>query len=274
MSNQYKIGSISKLLGIPIQTLHYYEKCGFVAPFKDADSNYRYYNAWDVNNLLDTKYLRSFEYSNAEIGECLTTDNVAAIQQKFATKAAELTGKISHYQQLLAELQEEQLRLNSIPAHLGQLTQATSPALYFDSYRLKNRYQSNDHDDEFPHIENWLAHMPVAKATFTVPAESLNDQVSTQMEYLWGFSIEQAKAQAVHLRLENSEQIGPMPSVYSIFAANGPRTFQRSFLQQVFIPFKQAGYQLAANPIGRLIVRSHEAEQFTRYFEVWLPITK
>ena len=67
MEEKYKIGTISKLLGIPIQTLHYFEECGFVTPSKDSKSNYRYYDAWDVNFLLDSRYLRSFEFSNAEI---------------------------------------------------------------------------------------------------------------------------------------------------------------------------------------------------------------
>lgn len=272
MRKQYKIGSISKLLGIPIQTLHYYEKCGFVAPFKDADSNYRYYNAWDVNNLLDTKYLRSFEYTNAEIGEFLSSDSVATIEQKFAVKEAELLQKVAHYEQLVVELREEQHRLTAIHNQLGQLTQTQSPALWFDSYRVQNQYQTNECHDSLPHIDDWIAHMPVAKATFTIPAESLSEQSPTKIDYIWGFSIEQTKANAQGIRMGNSEMIAARPAIYSIFQAKGPHTFQSAFHQQVLLPFKNAGYQLAGDPVGRLIVRSHENNQFTRYFEVWLPI--
>jgi len=37
-------------------------------------------------------------------------------------------------------------------------------------------------------------------------------------------------------------------------------------------PCWNAGYEISGDLIGRLVIRSHENGQLTRYFELWIPV--
>ena len=46
---KYKAKEVSRITGIPVDTLRYFEKIGVISPKIDDSNNYRYYSAWDIN---------------------------------------------------------------------------------------------------------------------------------------------------------------------------------------------------------------------------------
>lgn len=272
MAKKYKIGKISELLGIPIQTLHYYEKCGFVTPIKDRSSNYRYFDTWDVNFLLDGKHLRALKYSNSEIGEMLTHDSVDEIQLKYATQQNKLIDLIYHYQNVLDTIHEEQKKLANFSAHLGVQTHTKSPQIHFSAYRVNDEFQASACETDFPCISEWIEHMPFITATFKIPVESIDKSDPKQLIYWWGFSVDTKKAKNLNIPIQNTEYIPSQNCLYTVFKANGRHTFAQSLYEQVLRPCWDAGYEICGDPIGRLVVRSHENAELTRYFEIWIPV--
>ena len=57
---RYKIGDVSRILGISTDLLRYYEKKGVVQPQKDKNNDYRYYDTWDINFLIDCLWFKRF----------------------------------------------------------------------------------------------------------------------------------------------------------------------------------------------------------------------
>ena len=49
---KYRTKEVSRITGIPVDTLRYYEKIGVISPKIDEKNHYRYYNAWDINFLF------------------------------------------------------------------------------------------------------------------------------------------------------------------------------------------------------------------------------
>lgn len=275
MKEKYKIGIISKILGIPTQTLHYYEKCGFLNPIKDSDSNYRYYDPWDINFLLDSKYLRSFEFSNSQIGEIINNDNLAQVKEQYSNQEELLWKQLFHYQRLLKDIKDEQQRIESISQHLGVFTECISPARFFSPYRYKDTYKKSDSTTELPQIKEWLSHFPSMKATFKIASSGNEYSPFHEIGYWWGFS---ASSDILH-EFESdvkakTEYLPSCKCVYSIFKAYGKDTFMDSLTKQVLNPIRKQGYSIVGAPYGCLIVRVHEEEQFTRYFEIWVPVTQ
>ena len=64
---QYKIGDVARILGISTDLLRYYEKKGVVAPTKDKQNDYRYYDVWDINFLIDCLWYKSFGFGIPQI---------------------------------------------------------------------------------------------------------------------------------------------------------------------------------------------------------------
>ncbi|MDR1573273.1 MAG: MerR family transcriptional regulator, partial [Clostridiales Family XIII bacterium] len=75
---KYKIGAVTKLLNLSEDTLRYYESRGVVAPQKDEESGYRYYDAWDLNFLLDGIWYRSFDFPLKDVVKMINEDDGAA----------------------------------------------------------------------------------------------------------------------------------------------------------------------------------------------------
>jgi len=274
VKEKYKIGDISKLLGIPIQTLHYYEKCGFVTPSKDEQNHYRYYDAWDVNFLLDSKYLRSLRFSNAEIEQMINKDSMEEIHSRFDTQEKKLLDIIYHYQAVLDELYSENRRLSSFQNHIEKFQEMKSPQLLFNRYRFNNTYNiATDQNGEMPRISSWLEHLPFVKATFIISHEGIKEKKQEELAYWWGFSVSPGRAKELQIPTEAPVQYVPSrKSVYTVFSAHEANTFIPSLYAKVLKPIWEMGYEISDFPIGRLLVRSHEEKQYTRYFEIWVPV--
>ncbi|WP_423055546.1 MerR family transcriptional regulator [Acetobacterium carbinolicum] len=57
-----KVADMEKLLDVSTDTIHSYEKHGLILPKKDKNSNYRYFDIWDINFLLDSKPYKTAEF--------------------------------------------------------------------------------------------------------------------------------------------------------------------------------------------------------------------
>lgn len=273
MNDKYKIGTISKILGIPSQTLHYYEKCGFVTPQKDANSGYRYYDAWDINFLLDSKYWQSYEFSNANVEQMINSDTINDVKEKLSFQKNLLIDKLISIQNLIEQLNEEECRLNKLPASLNQYTLTQSPILYYDSYRKRNSYQSSDTSKDLPDMKHWIKAFPFAQPTFIIKRDSIDSLNPDFISYWWGFSIPPQKAREQKLDFcEDAAFLSSKKCIYTIFEAADKHTFSKALIEQVFQPVKEQGYEISSDPIGRLIIRTHENENYKRFFEIWIPV--
>ena len=79
---KYKIGEVSKILNIPVETIRFYETKNLIHPEKDENSNYRYYDIWDMNRLLDYKKYRELEFSLNESLEIIQSANLEGFTDK------------------------------------------------------------------------------------------------------------------------------------------------------------------------------------------------
>ena len=74
----YKIGEFSKLVGISVKTLRYYDECCVLKPSKiDTFTGYRYYSDNDIMDCEFIKMLKSLDFTLDEIvryKDCLDED--------------------------------------------------------------------------------------------------------------------------------------------------------------------------------------------------------
>lgn len=70
MKDYYKINEISKLYGIGVDSLRYYEKLGILKPRRDTNG-YRLYDLKDMYKLTVIRDLRKLDFSMAQIKEFL-----------------------------------------------------------------------------------------------------------------------------------------------------------------------------------------------------------
>ena len=130
MSFQYKIGEISTLLGIPAETLRFYEKRGLLHPEKSPHNGYRSYSLNDLYRLMDIIFYRRLDLGLEDIRRLLTTADLAAITQLLAQQQEALEQKIAHETLTLKKLETVRRSWQQIPDLLGRFVRSDFPAAY------------------------------------------------------------------------------------------------------------------------------------------------
>jgi DNA-binding transcriptional MerR regulator len=277
MKEHYKIGDVSKMLGIPMQTLRYYEEQGIVHPKKDENSGYRYYNAWDVNFLMDSVYLRSLDFPLSQIEQILNTDDLEDICGKFMRQESILLKKIENYKTMLRVLSGHRQKLQIFQKDLGSFRIANRSGVLFWRFRLKDVFQSSEGEQNLDKMQQyfaqWLSIMPEIVPTFIVPYSTLGQVEKKDISYWWGWSmpVEEALQHGIDPEAPN-EYLHPCRCLYTVFEAGGEGTFSETFYEQVYQPVIQKGYEICGNPMGRLLIKTHDDTGIHRYFETWIPV--
>lgn len=278
MSEKYKIGDISKLTKIPVQTLRFYEEKQIISPAKDKSSGYRYYDAWVLNDLFDAMVLRESDFSLQQIVDILNTNDLEDMSRVFMDQEAQLLKKIELYRIKLNAVSAHRLRIQNFNHHLNKFTKCMNPDLIFYRYRKNNRFLTKD---EFPDLEKlakeispWIDAFPSTIATFYIPSYELNSENGSDFFYWWGWSIPAADSGRYNLKPQSPNEYIPSTNcVYTVFCAGEEGTFAPSFYEQVYSKILEAGYLVNSNVFGRLIIKTHEANSYKRYFEVWIPVS-
>lgn len=95
MDKLFTVGETSKMLNIPVSTLHYYDKVGLVPPtFRSQETGYRYYTLDQIGLLDHIKYLQKFGFSLAEISSIIKDGNVDMLIPKLREKISEYKSQI------------------------------------------------------------------------------------------------------------------------------------------------------------------------------------
>ncbi len=277
MSDRYTIGDIAKLFDIPMQNIRFYEEKGIITPEKNKSNGYRSYSAWTLNDLLDTKRFRGMDFSLEQIGKILKTNNLNEICDTYITQEQKILKEIQRYQIILEILSKERIKIQTVKQFVGTFKICKSPALVFHRFRKKNKLQdmsgNTDLKNLHSELSDWLQLSPEPTIAFYVPFQSLCGTPINKIEYWYGYSIECEKALQYGIKTEApNEYLESCRSVYTIFEAHDEGTFMDAFYHQVYEKITSEGLVVCGSPRGRLIIKSHEEDHYTRYFETWVPI--
>ena len=99
MQDYFKIGEISKLYGIGVDSLRYYEKIGLLTPER-SESGYRHYRVEDIWKLNIIRDLRKLDFSMEQIGRYLENHSVDATLRLLQEEDQAITEKIESLQKL------------------------------------------------------------------------------------------------------------------------------------------------------------------------------
>lgn len=101
MKQYFRIGEISKLYNISVDSLRYYEKLGLITPQR-AESKYRMYSIHDIWRLNVIRELRELGFDMAEIASYLEKHSISST----VTLLEEELGAIQHKMDILRELRD------------------------------------------------------------------------------------------------------------------------------------------------------------------------
>ena len=115
MKNFFKIGEISKLYGIGVDSIRYYEEIGIIKP-KRSESGYRHYSIHDIWKLNVIRDLRSIGFTMEQIRKYLNHHTVSSSLSMLEEEKEAISKQMQHLQKLQKNVEH---RLNNIHSALS-----------------------------------------------------------------------------------------------------------------------------------------------------------
>ena len=267
---RYKIGDVSRILGISADLLRYYEKKGVVRPQKDQNNDYRYYDTWDINFLIDCLWFKHFGFGIPQVAymvtDCYHGDLISLLDEKSDQMASE----IRKQEQLLARLREYREAVERVKAGLGVCDIQDSPELI--CYLNRFNYSYNYTPEMQRLSRQWQEYMPFTHRYFEIPQEGL---MGDGADFAWGFSLRTPYAEELDVQVK--PPVKRLPSrrcIHSAFRSAGKNAFTPRHLSFLLDFAKEQELKIAGNAMGTLVcsVREEGSDDLTGYFEVWLPV--
>lgn len=266
---RYKIGDVARILGISTDLLRYYEKKGVVTPYKDAHNDYRYYDAWDINFLMDCLWFKNFGFSIEQIADMVRIPSADDLKDIFIYKEDELRSTIQRCQMLLRRSEEYRAQLDAIPTLLEQCEISESPAMVRFINRVGNEYPTGEGLERF--ARQWLRAMPFSHRYFEISQAALEG--GDEMDFRWGFALEPDYVKELDFPVEPPmETIPSSRSIHTFFRSRGKNNFSARHLDYALTWAEEQGLKVAGAAQGTLAASLLEEGELCGYFECWIPI--
>jgi DNA-binding transcriptional MerR regulator len=264
---KYKIGEVSRILNIPVDTLRYYEKKQFVNPEKDKYNNYRYYHNWDLYYLLEYKRYRSLEFSISEINAIVNNDAMDDFIERMEEKKQKFRAQKQYYAWMEQRLRETGETLRRARDKLWQCAIVNDVGFYY----ILQAFEQPGCNNLFAEWEEFCA---LADHIIYIKMEDALRKDEKE-KYLCGFALggDWGKKLPVHLN-PKARHFYAEHMLRTVIRAGGEGTFSYGLLDKAFQYIKENGYTPAGDILGTLLARVHEPDGYARYIEIWIPLGK
>ena len=267
---KYKIGDVARILGVSPDILRYYEKKGVVAPAKGENNDYRYYDAWDINFLMDCLWFKNFGFSIEQIADIVHISSVTELDGMLADKETELRETIARAQLQLRRMEEHRQDLECIDRLLYRCEISDSPEFVRFINRVGNEYDIGGGLKGL--ARQWLKALPFNHRYFEMNADA--PLPGSEESYRWGFSLTREYVDALQFEVVPPMAVIPSrKSIHTIFKNSGGRgCFAPSLLQYALNFADERDIRIFGPICGVLLASVMENDVLTGYFEAWLPI--
>ena len=271
---RYRIGEVSKMVDVPVETIRFLEQKGLVSPEKNTETGYRFYSVWDINLILDYKKFRKIGFSSRETVDLVRDSSFADLLEQLDAKRKEAAYLSHFYQAKALKLKNFQSVLRNAPELVGKYYIMNRPenySLFTRAHSGGNLKMTNARDTEggfeevtrnYPFVEHIYR---LKKGELMLPED--------QEEAEWGFTVKKYWADRVGIQLlPRMEHIRPVTALFTVITLDEQEYFTRSAAENALQYMEDHHYTLCGDILGVYIATVREGGRNVRYMELWMPI--
>lgn len=151
----YKIGEAAKLLGLSTEALRYYERKGLIHPHKDDKSHYRYFDAGQINHLLNLQSYQKIGFTLQDMMELFQKGDVLEFCMHMKQKQREVYEESVQLSLRLHTIHMALQNMQKVEENHHQIHKGLRPAMVCLPYMEDDELLvGNDMDQERKH---WLS---------------------------------------------------------------------------------------------------------------------
>jgi len=267
---RYKIGELAAMLGIPTETLRFYEQKGLITPTRDESSGYRYFETDDFFRLLIIKSLRGFEFTLSETLAIINEPDVRARIRLMETKKEEFRLVQEKYAALREHADTYVRALEEVERSLWKCRIETGPSMYA-CMALDNQYAYKGMDGLAAVNQRWLDASPFPQMALSMDRQSFENSAERR-PFRYGLAIDEADAE--RLGLEAAPPVFRFPArraVHTVFRVP-LGAHPADSLGHLFDFLAENGLEPAGDALGHLIYQTYCPGEEAGYFRMWVPV--
>jgi DNA-binding transcriptional MerR regulator/effector-binding domain-containing protein len=266
----FKIGELSKIFNIGVDSIRYYEKVGILNPVRNEENNYRFYTVEDFRRVALIREMLGLGFSTEEIKSFITDRNLEKTQSTLTTELEAIDEQIKKLKYSKENLTN---RLNSINHMLKRYDSSESiqeiqydkrggimvkdsniPDNLVDYYLIKHMNKGNNHIGTIGFCDCYTLDLPGSNPD--------SDYLRTKNVFF--YSEKFTKKECNYF----------LPSgLYLSILYKGPLTKTKQLLPSMYDYAKQHNYIPAGDPIEFCHIDEYETNNENEYLiEIQLPV--
>ena len=178
---KYKIGQLSKTMGVSTHSIKHYEKFRLVHPHKDDTTNYRYYDLSQYARIIECRKFRNIGVPIKDISLLLNDSNNNEFNEILEDYISDLDSQIKTllHQKKLAETLYNKSKY--CDKYLNEWFIDIMPSIYF----LKQSNNTDIIEDNHSFIDdiNLIDYVPIVESILCINKDSF---INNNITYSWG----------------------------------------------------------------------------------------
>ncbi len=263
---EYKIGEVSKIVGVSTDLIRYYEEKGIITPKKNPNNGYRYYDAWDINFLIDCVWYKNYGFSIDEIVKIEWESTYDSLMDRFNAMENAMEAELHRKALLLERIKSQKASLKKVMKLFNKCEISKGPDMVYYLNRHNSDYEKDLRLEKV--TKDWIKYMPLSKRYFEVA-----ENPESSEDYSWGFSLEPKYVEEFKIKVKDpiKKRTG-VRTIHSAFKSSGKNAFSPKHIDYMYKFAKQNNLKPCGRAYGTLICSVLDGGHLTGYFEVWLPI--
>ncbi len=265
-----KIGQVSMLFDLSVETIRYYEKENILDPARTESSSYRNYDIWNIFELAECLKYRSMEFSVKEVRQMMHYDGLELLSKRLSGKCSVLEDEIIYKSKLLKHLESLGERIESAKYNIGNYWFKKEKEIYYVKCCERSGKDYSDfncHDDV---LKSWLNTKPFYKTLMHVAIDDISGNVEQDF---WSIALEKEYFEYLELPLSKEVQVmNANTYLHTVIDLGDKDELSIKMLEPSIEYLKSHKLTTNGDIIGELLVRFHENDKWFRYVEVIIPV--
>jgi len=264
----YKIGVMSKLLGISPEGLRLYERRGMIRAIKDEETGIRYYQPLDITALIRCRSYRRYGFTMNETADLMNAADIDYVIGQHKQREEAIRKGIEWDIQMLSYLKSIRRVVESIEGDYEKCRIEECPSMYRFVYMENGELVLND--DTMEKFSNWMERVPFS-ALSIIWDRDLFMKGETSFRAALCVPVEYAKAVG-HCLGDPVEYLPPRKCVYTLSSEDSNRFDIESCMGYARAYIQKKKLTLTDDPYCRTFLSTDHLGNYTRWRQVWFPI--
>lgn len=267
-----KIGQVSKLFNIKIETLRFYDKEKILQPSRIQNNGYRLYDMWDIFNLTELSRFRGLGFSLKEIKNIIENYNLETVDKLLLKRYDDLENNIQYQHFLSKYLFDLHDRITSVEYNINNFWIKRDYKTYAVICSTANNEKYTDFDEKNEKLREFLKTAQFYKATMITYLENVEANIN---KTIWTISLDEDFFKLFSIDIDDEVLIlDSSLCVHTIIDMGEKGQLDMKDLKPALNYINERGFVVEGPIQGEILLRVHDNEEWHRYMELKIPVKK